>query len=100
MSTAKTAFLSDLSVRLDAAQVVKLRDAYVLSEPGRRRSGFWLDAAMPVIEVAAGDFGIRAGDDSDRPYLLLAGSVVVRLPSETGGTGRRINVFHPGMFFG
>jgi len=60
----------------------------------------WLDGLIPVVEAAPGDCLISAGDDSDRFYLLMAGSVVVRLPSETGGPGQRLNVFHAGMAFG
>ncbi|MBL8384290.1 MAG: glutaminase A [Burkholderiales bacterium] len=83
----------------DDAQEVGLRDAVLLAGLDADDLA-WLDAAMPAVEVAAGDFLIRAGDDSDRLYLLLKGSVMVRLPSATGGTGKRINVFHPGMCFG
>jgi glutaminase len=83
----------------DAAQTVRLCEAPLLAGLGDADLA-WLDAAMPVVDVAAGDFLIRAGDAGDRLYLLLAGSVVVRLPSETGGAGRRINVYHPGMCFG
>jgi len=88
-----------LGTSWDAVQTVRLRDAPLLGGLADEDLA-WLDAAMPVVDVKPGDLLIRAGDASDRLYLLLVGSVVVRLPSETGGSGRRINVFHPGMCFG
>ena len=88
-----------LGTSWDAVQTVRLRDAPLLAGLADEDLA-WLDAAMPVVDVKPGDLLIRAGDTSDRLYLLLVGSVVVRLPSETGGSGRRINVFHPGMCFG
>lgn len=43
---------------------------------------------------------IRAGDAGDILYLLLSGSVEVRLSSESGHGGKRVDVFEAGMSFG
>jgi glutaminase len=83
----------------NAVQTVRLRDAPLLDGLADEDLA-WLDAAMPVVEVKPGELLIRTGDASDRLYLLMVGSVLVHLPSETGGSGRRINVFQPGMCFG
>lgn len=60
----------------------------------------WLDAAMAIREANAGEFLIRSGDASDCLYLLLSGSVEVRLPDESGTHGKRLDVFTAGMNFG
>jgi glutaminase len=60
----------------------------------------WLDEKMGKGESETGEYLIRAGDAGDRIYLILAGSVEVRLPSESGGFGKRANVFEAGMSFG
>lgn len=82
----------------DAARAVALADLPLLAglEAGDLA---WLDAAMSSANAAPGERLIRAGDEADRLYLLLAGSVAVRLPAEQG-EGRRLNVFHAGMSVG
>lgn len=60
----------------------------------------WLDAAMGFHAASAGEFLIRSGDASECLYLLLSGSVEVRLPDESGNRGKRLDVFTSGMNFG
>jgi glutaminase len=60
----------------------------------------WLDAAMGSRTASPGDFLVRAGDEADSLFLLCAGSVEVRLPSESGQAGKRVDVFVAGMHFG
>ncbi len=60
----------------------------------------WLDIQMDKGEAVKGDYLIRAGDAGDCLFLLLTGSVEVRLPSETGQAGNRVDVFEAGMCFG
>lgn len=60
----------------------------------------WLDRALHSREAAAGEALIRAGDIGDSLYILLAGTVEIRLPSADGTTGRRVGTYAPGMSFG
>lgn len=60
----------------------------------------WLDERMPACAAAAGDIVIKAGEPGDRLYVLLSGAVEVRVPTEDGGPGRRVQVFFAGMCFG
>ncbi|MDP1526916.1 MAG: glutaminase A [Rhodocyclaceae bacterium] len=60
----------------------------------------WMDAQMEKGDAVAGDLLIRAGDPGDSLYLLLAGAVEVRLPTESGQPGKRVNVFEAGMSVG
>jgi glutaminase len=59
-----------------------------------------LDAEMPARTALAGEYLIRSGDAGDSLYLLMAGSVEVSLPSDSGGKGARLDVFEAGMSFG
>ncbi len=88
-----------LGPQWDSMKAVALADAPLLSGLAPDELA-WLDGLLPQVEAQPGESVIRAGDDSDRMFLLLAGSVVVRLPSDDGRAGRRLNVFHPGMTFG
>lgn len=47
-----------------------------------------------------GDLIIRAGDDADTLYLLLSGSIEVRLSNDSGRGARRLDVLIAGMSFG
>lgn len=60
----------------------------------------WLDGQMGKGESGPGEYLIRAGDTGDSLYLLLAGSVEVSLPTESGGRGKRVDIFEAGMCFG
>lgn len=60
----------------------------------------WLAARVTFAASAAGDQIIRAGETADRLYVLTSGTVAVRLPSETGGLDKRIDVYVSGMTFG
>ena len=60
----------------------------------------WLDGEMPTCTAQADEYLIRAGDAGDSLFLLLEGSVEVRLPSESTGKGARLDVFEAGMSFG
>lgn len=60
----------------------------------------WLDGEMPTCTAHGGEHLIRAGDAGDSLFLLLEGSVEVRLPSESTGKGMRLDVFEAGMSFG
>jgi glutaminase len=59
-----------------------------------------LDAAMAQRHYATGERIIRAGDPGDALFILLSGSVEVRLPGTAGKPGPRIEVFTAGMTFG
>lgn len=59
-----------------------------------------LDAAMAQRHYATGERIIRAGDPGDALFVLVSGSVEVRLPGTTGKPGPRIDVFTAGMTFG
>ena len=59
-----------------------------------------LDAVLQERHHAKGDIIVRAGDPGDALFLLLGGSVEVRLPGTPGKPGRRIDVFTAGMSFG
>lgn len=60
----------------------------------------WLEQAMATGVAAEGEFMIRAGESGNCLYLLLSGTVEVRLPGLESGTGKRIGVFTAGMSFG
>lgn len=60
----------------------------------------WLDERMPTLTAGESDALISAGDPADCFYILLSGSVVVRLISDWGGPDRRLDVFVAGMTFG
>ena len=60
----------------------------------------WLEAEMPTRNAAPGEFMIRAGEPGDCLYLILSGTVEVRLPAIESGPGKRVGVFVAGMSFG
>lgn len=60
----------------------------------------WLDEAMSAGESETGDYLIRAGDAGDSLYLLLSGSVEVRLPEAPDELKKRLDVIEAGMSFG
>jgi glutaminase len=60
----------------------------------------WLDDALAERNYAAGETIVRAGDPGNALFLLLGGSVEVRLPSAPRRPGKRIDVFTAGMAFG
>lgn len=60
----------------------------------------WLEAALAERSYAAGETIVRSGDPGDALFLLLRGSVEVRLPSGLRRPGKRIDVFTAGMAFG
>lgn len=81
------------------ARAVGLSDIALLS--GLNGSDLMmLDAEMPARTALAGEYLIRSGDAGDSLYLLMAGSVEVSLPSDSGGKGARLDVFEAGMSFG
>jgi CRP-like cAMP-binding protein len=55
---------------------------------------------MAERHYATGERIIRAGDPGDALFVLLSGSVEVRLPGPAGKPGPRIEVFAAGMTFG
>jgi CRP-like cAMP-binding protein len=57
-------------------------------------------AAMAQRHYATGERIIHAGDPGDALFVLLSGSVEVRLPGTAGKPGPRIEVFAAGMTFG
>jgi glutaminase len=59
-----------------------------------------LDGVLQERHYAKGDAIVRAGDPGDALFLLLGGSVEVRLPGTPGKPGKRIDVFTAGMSFG
>lgn len=83
----------------NAVQSVSLVDCLLLSGLGEADIA-WLDKQMNHGESGKGDYLIRAGDAGDSLYLLLKGSVEVRLRSESGEAGKRVDVFEAGMSFG
>jgi len=78
---------------------VTLKDCFLLAELDDEELA-WLDAEMGTRESSEGDFLIQAGDPGDSLYLLVAGSVEVRLPEHSSQAGKRIDVFEAGMSFG
>ncbi|MBK8070927.1 MAG: glutaminase A [Ramlibacter sp.] len=60
----------------------------------------WLEGALQERHYAARDTIVRSGDPGDALFLLLDGSVEVRLPAQAGKPGRRIDLFTAGMTFG
>jgi CRP-like cAMP-binding protein len=55
---------------------------------------------MEQFEANQGELLIRSGEPGDSLFILLSGYVEIRLPSEQGGPGKRINVFEAGTCFG
>ena len=78
---------------------VLLKECFLLSDLDGDELG-WLDGQMGTRESSQGDYLIHAGDPGDSLYLLVAGSVEVRLPADTNQQGKRIDVFEAGMSFG
>jgi glutaminase len=78
---------------------VELADCFLLSDLSADELT-WLDERMSKGEAAKGNYLIRAGDAGDSLFLILSGSVEVRLSSESGQNGKRIDVFEAGMSFG
>ena len=78
---------------------VSLKDCFLLSELDAEELA-WLDGEMGTRESPQGDYLIHAGDPGDSLYLLVAGSVEVRLPETSNQAGKRIDVFEAGMSFG
>jgi glutaminase len=60
----------------------------------------WLDARMDKGRADKGEYLIRAGDVSEDLYILLQGTVEIRLPHDEGEQGKRVNVLEAGMCFG
>jgi glutaminase len=83
----------------NAVPSVVVRDTFLLEGMGDEDVA-WLDAAMGTHAANAGEFLIHAADLPDTLYLLLSGTVEVRLPDESGAKGKRLDVFSPGMNFG
>lgn len=81
------------------APVAALGDTFLLAELDQDDLA-WLDSAMSTRSAKPGEIIIHAGDDSEHLYLLLSGSVEVRLPSDSGQAGKRRDVFFAGMSFG
>lgn len=59
-----------------------------------------LEGEMGFGHAQREDYLMRAGDPGNSIYLLLSGSVEVRLPSDSGKPGKRVNVFEAGMCVG
>ena len=83
----------------DKVKSVELADCFLLSDLSPEELA-WLDSQMSKGTAAEGDYLISAGDAGDSLFLLLSGSVEVRLPSESGQNRKRIDVFEAGMCFG
>lgn len=83
----------------DASPAVSPGDTFLLSGLGEEDL-LWLDSEMDTRAADPGDIIIRAGDDADTLYLLLAGSIEVRLPDDSGRGVRRLDVLIAGMSFG
>jgi len=83
----------------NAAPVVGLGDTFLFSGLGQDDL-IWLDSVMSAGSANTGDVIIHAGDESDHLYLLLSGSVEVRLPSISGQAAKRLDVFFGGMSVG
>ena len=60
----------------------------------------FLDGTLHEQHYSARDTIVRSGDPGDALFLLLAGSVEVRLPATAGKPGKRIDMFTAGMTFG
>ncbi|WP_306602976.1 glutaminase A [Azonexus sp.] len=60
----------------------------------------WLAREMPTHDAASGECIIEAGDNAESLFLLLSGTVEVRLPEPSGKSGKRVGVFVAGMSFG
>jgi glutaminase len=83
----------------DARSSVPLAECFLFTELEAEELA-WLDARMGRRESSRGDYLIQAGDPGDSLYLLVSGSVEVRLPSDSGESGKRLDVFEAGMSFG
>lgn len=83
----------------DTVNPVDLSGCNIFSELSEEEK-LWMDANMASGVAKKGDFLIHAGDSAENLYCLLAGSVEVRLPSESGTSGKRVDVFQAGMTFG
>jgi glutaminase len=82
----------------DAGQIA-LADTYLLS--GLPPDDLdWLDREMSSHTSEEGDVLLSAGDEANQLFILLSGSVVVRLASDWGGPDKRLDVFVAGMTFG
>ncbi len=58
-----------------------------------------LSESMPAMTFKAGENIIQTGSNADELFILLSGSVEVRLRLD-GGREQRLDVFSPGMSFG
>jgi glutaminase len=96
----ENALLKELfGTQWDALPAVRLGGTFLLS--GLAADDLdWLDGAMGTRTATTGETIISAGEDADTLYLLLSGSVEVRLPNDAGLTGKRLDVFFAGMSFG
>ncbi len=83
----------------DASQAVSAGDTFMLSGMGPEDLA-WLDTEMGTRAAQPGEVIIRAGDDADTLYLLLEGSIEVRLSNDSGHGARRLDVLIAGMSFG
>jgi glutaminase len=88
-----------LGANWDASPAVSLADTFLLSGLAADDLA-WLDSEMDARAADPGAVIIRAGDLADTLYLLLAGSIEVRLPDESGRGVRRLDVLIAGMSFG
>jgi glutaminase len=83
----------------DAVSSVSLSSCLLASELNEAELS-WLEKQMSHEEANEGEYLIHSDDASESLYLLMSGSVEVRLPSESGANGKRIDVFEAGMTFG
>lgn len=60
----------------------------------------WLDQRLPEMSWQAGESIVRAGEPGDSLYLILSGSVEVRLARGPNDSGKRLDCFVAGMAFG
>ena len=60
----------------------------------------WMDQRLPIRQFDAGQSIVHAGEQASEIFLILSGSVEVRLRLADNPNGTRVDVFAAGMSFG